>query len=139
MDFITPVAPDLDNLDDASRRRLVEWAEKLNEWAGSKEENVPQRVRNLLHVCALADLAHAEFEGETAFVVFEKLKSEVDRDVLLKSCLWIALHLTEGRAITRAPELGWDEEIDEDMLRERAGMYAAKLAGRLLGKLPKKD
>jgi hypothetical protein len=139
MDFVTPVAADLDNLDDGSRKRLIEWTEKLNDWAGAKEPNVPQRVRNLLHICALADMAHSEFEGETAYVIFEKLKSEVDKDELIKSCLWAALYLNEGRAVTRAPELGWDEEIDEDSLRERAGVYAAKLAGRLLGKLPKKE
>src|SRR4030095_4427132 len=54
--FITPLAADLDNLDNDSKKRLDDWTAKLNDWAGSKEESVPQRVRNLMHVCALADM-----------------------------------------------------------------------------------
>jgi len=137
--FITPLAADLDNLDNDSKKRLDEWTAKLNDWAGAKEENVPQRVRNLLFVCSLADMVHSEFEGETAFVVFDKLKSEVDKDVLIKACAWIVLKPDEGRAITKAPELGWEDDAEEDALRERAAMYAKKLLGRLVGKLPKKD
>jgi hypothetical protein len=137
--FITPLAADLDNLDNDSKKRLDEWVAKLNDWAGSKEENIPQRVRNLMFICSLADMVHSEFEGETAFVVFDKLKSEIDKDVLIKACAWIVLKPDEGRAITRAPDLGWDDDAEEDALRERAQMYAKKLLGRLVGKLPKKE
>ncbi|HEY7118723.1 MAG TPA: hypothetical protein VH475_19185, partial [Tepidisphaeraceae bacterium] len=131
--FITPLAADLDNLDNDSRKRLDDWTAKLNDWAGAREENVPQRVRNLLTVCCLADMIHSEFEGETAFVVFDKLKSEVDKDELIKACAWMVLKPDEGRQITRIPELGWDDEVDEGELRERAAMYAKKLLGRLMG------
>jgi hypothetical protein len=137
--FITPLAADLDNLDNDSKKRLDDWTAKLNDWAGAKEENVPQRVRNLLSVCSLADMVHSEFEGETAYVVFDKLKSEIDKDQLIKACAWIVLKPDEGRCITRIPELGWDDEIEEDGIRERVSMYAKKLLGRLVGKLPKKD
>lgn len=137
--FITPLAENLDNLDDDAKKRLDEWTGKLNDWAGAKEENLPQRVWNLLHVAALADLVHSEFEGETAYVVFDKLKSEVDKDVLIKACAWMVLKPGEGRAVTRIPELGWDDENDEEPLRERASLYAKKLLGRLVGKLPKKE
>ena len=137
--FITPLAADLDNLDNDSKKRLDDWTAKLNDWAGAKEENVPQRVRNLLSVASLADMVHSEFEGETAYVIFEKLKSEIDKDELIKACAWIVLKPDEGRCITRIPELGWDDEIEEDGIRERVSMYAKKLLGRLVGKLPKKD
>jgi hypothetical protein len=137
--FITPLAADLDNLDNDSKKRLDDWTAKLNDWAGAKEENVPQRVRNLLSVCSLADMVHSEFEGETAYVIFEKLKSEIDKDQLIKACAWIVLKPDEGRCITRIPELGWDDEIEEDGIRERVSMYSKKLLGRLVGKLPKKD
>lgn len=137
--FITPLAADLDNLDNDSKKRLDDWTAKLSDWAGAKEENVPQRVRNLMSVCSLADMIHSEFEGETAYVVFDKLKSEVDKDQLIKACAWMVLKPNEGRCVTRIPELGWDEEVEEDGIRERSSMYAKKLLGRLLGKLPKKD
>jgi hypothetical protein len=137
--FITPLAPDLDNLDDDSKKRLDEWVAKLNDWPGSKVDDVGQRVRNLLHVASLADMVHSEFEGETAFVVFDKLKSEIDKDVLIKACAWIILKPNDGKAITKVPELGWDDDADEDALRERAQMYAKKLLGRLEGKLPPKE
>jgi hypothetical protein len=137
--FITPLAPDLDNLDNDSKKRLDDWTTKLSDWAGAKEENVPQRVRNLLSVACLADMIHSEFEGETAYVIFDKLKSEVDKDELIKACAWMVLKPSEGRCITRIPELGWDEEVEEEGVRERASMYAKKLLGRLVGKLPKKE
>lgn len=137
--FITPLAENLDNLDNDSKKRLDDWTAKLNDWPGSKEESIPQRVRNLMHVCALADMVHSEFEGETAYVVFDKLKAEVDKDVLIKACAWMVLKPDEGRAITKIPELGWEDDIEEEPLRERASLYAKKLLGRLLGKLPKKE
>lgn len=139
MDFVTPVAADLEGIDNDTKKRLDEWTTKLNDWAGAKEEDVGQRVRNLMHICALGDLAHSEFEREIPYVIFDKCRSEIDKEELIKATLWVALKPGEGRGVTRAPELGWDEEVDEDSLRERAGAYAAKLLGRVLGKLPKKE
>jgi hypothetical protein len=135
--FVTPVAENLDNLDADSIKRLDEWIAKLNDWAGARDENVPQRVRNLLAVASLADLGRGEFEAETAYVIFEKLKGEVDKDVLIKSCAWIILKPEEGKTPTKVPELGWEDELDELMVRERVPLYAKKLLARLLEKSPK--
>ena len=137
--LVTPIAKDLDNLEDEARKRLTDWATKLNDWAGATEANVPQRVRNLMAVCAMSDIAHAEFEGELAYVVFEKCKSEVDKDQLIKAAAWIVLKPKEGKAVLKIPELGWEDELDEDQIRERSMLYAQKLLGRLMGKLPKKE
>ncbi|HYE21942.1 MAG TPA: hypothetical protein VEA69_26110 [Tepidisphaeraceae bacterium] len=137
--LVTPLAKDLDNLEDEARKRLTDWATKLNDWAGTTEANVPQRVRNLMAVCALSDIVHAEFEGELAYVVFEKCKSEVDKDQLIKAAAWIVLKPREGKAPLKIPDLGWEDELDEDMIRERSMLYAQKLLGRLMGKLPKKE
>jgi hypothetical protein len=137
--FILPIAANLDDLDNDTKKRLDDWAAKLQDWSGAKDENVPQRVRNLMTVCALSDMIHGEFEREAPYVIFDKLKAEVDKDELIKVCAWMTLKPDEGRAITRIPELGWDDEVDEASVRERASLYAKKLLGRLVGKLPKKD
>ena len=133
--FVTPLAENLDNLDADSIKRLDDWIAKLNGWAGARDENVPQRVRNLLAVASLSDLGRGEFEAEYAYVIFEKLKGEVDKDVLIKSCAWIVLKPEEGKTPTKVPELGWEDELDELMVRERVPLYAKKLLARLLGKV----
>jgi len=71
-------------------------------------------------------------------VVFEQCKSEIDKDVLIKACAWMVLKPGEGRAITRVPELGWDDENDEERCASghRLCQEAIGAAG---GKLPKKD
>ena len=133
--FVTPLAENLDNLDDDSQKRLAEWTDKLNAWAGARDENVAQRVRNLLAVASLSDLGRGEFEAETAYVIFEKLRGEVDKDVLIKACAWIVLKPEEGKTPTKVPELGWEDELDENMVRERVPLYAKKFLGKLLGKI----
>ena len=133
--FVTPLAENLDNLDDDSQKRLAEWTDKLNTWAGARDENVAQRVRNLLAVASLSDLGRGEFEAETAYVIFEKLRGEVDKDVLIKACAWIVLKPEEGKTPTKVPELGWEDELDETMVRERVPLYAKKFLGKLLGKI----
>jgi hypothetical protein len=135
--FVTPVAENLDNLDDDSKKRLDEWIRKLDDWAGARDENIPQRVRNLLAVASLADLGRGEFEAETAHVIFEKLRSEIDKDVLIKSCAWIVLKPDDGTTPTKIPELGWEDDTEIELVKERVPLYAKKLLARLLDKLPK--
>jgi len=137
--FILRSAASLVNLDTGTKKRLDDWTAKLQDWSGAKDENVPQRVRNLMTVCALSDMIHGEFEREAPYVIFDMLKAEVDKDELIKVCAWMTLKPDEGRAITRIPELGWDDDVDEPSIRERSSLYAKKLLGRLLGKLPKKE
>ena len=137
--IILPIANTLDDVDNDTRKRLDDFMAKVQDWPGAKDENVPQRVRNLMTVCALSDMIHGEFEREAPYMIFDMLKAEVDKDELIKVCAWMTLKPDEGRAITRIPELGWDDEVDEASVRERASGYAKKLLGRLLGKLPKKE
>ena len=137
--IILPIANTLDDVDNDTRKRLDDFMAKVQDWPGAKDENVPQRVRNLMTVCALSDMIHGEFEREAPYMIFDMLKAEVDKDELIKVCAWMTLKPDEGRAITRIPELGWDDDVDEASVRERASLYAKKLLGRLLGKLPKKE
>lgn len=135
-DHVGPLAAGLDHLQDAARKRFDEWAAKLEKWEPAKAEALGEKVRALLTLAALADLARTEFEGEIAYAVFERLKKDVPRDKLLKAAAWVALHPGEGKATLSAPELGLDTPPAEAQIRERSVLYAKKLAGRLLGKLP---
>ena len=137
--IILPIVNTLDDVDNDTRKRLDDFMAKVQDWPGAKDDNVPQRVRNLMTVCALSDMIHGEFEREAPYMIFDLLKAEVEKDELIKVCAWMTLKPDEGRQITRIPELGWEDEVDEASVRERASGYAKKLLGRLLGKLPKKD
>lgn len=140
--FVCPVSPGLEHLDDERRQRLNEWLAKAEEWGPGTAErsgSVGQRVRNLLTLCAMADMGRSDFEGETAYVLFDELRRTIPKDELARACAWVILRPKEGIVITAVPELGFDGDLPEEALRERTGMYGIKLLGRVLGKFPGKD
>ena len=89
-------------------------------------------------VCAMADIGRSDFEGETAFVIFARLRESVPDDELARAAAWVALKPDEGKAVTTAPALNMENNLAEADVRERAALYAKKLLGRVLGKLPRK-
>ncbi len=132
---ITPVAANLDNLDDAGQKRVAELRNLLANWPPAKDASLTTRARNLLAVAAIADLTMDPYEGITARVIFEKLKAEVPRDDLEKLLTWIILNPQE-KPLVAVPELGIQGDSTVPQVQERQRMYAMKLLGRLTGKLP---
>jgi hypothetical protein len=57
----------------------------------------------------------------------------------MKACAWVVLKPKEGDVIKTAPDLDIQAEIDEDEIRGRSVVYAKKMLGRLLDKLPPKE
>jgi hypothetical protein len=49
---------------------------------------------------------------------------------------WIILAPEAGSVATTAPELGLERHPPESIIRERNQLYAKKLLGRLIGKIP---
>jgi hypothetical protein len=137
--FEIPFAKDLENLGDDQKKRLDEFFEKVDKWDPGKVDKVGQKVRTFVALCALADAGHSEFEAEVPLKVFERLKTEVPKDKLMKACAWVALKPKDGDVVKTAPDLGLDVEIDEEEIRGRSVVYAKKMLGRLLGKLPIQD
>jgi hypothetical protein len=137
--FVGPLAHSLDHLDADARKRIEERADKLLDWRYSDDPSVAQRVRYCICAAALADLFHDEFESETAYVVFDYLKKEIPKEQLKKACAWIILKPDAGKVVTTAPDLGIEGDTDEGTVRERSVLYAKKLLGRLVGKLPPKE
>ena len=139
--FVTPLAQDLSHLDgdDDRKNRYEDFVDKLADWEPGKEKALGQRVRNWMAVCTFGDLGRSEFEGEVPYAVFEKLRKDVPKEQLVKALAWVILKPGDGKTVTKAPDLGVDDELDEEQVRLRSAIYAKKLLGRLLGKLPPKE
>lgn len=138
--IVFPWYPDFERVgDDEDRKKsFEEWKGKLESWDCNREENVGQRVRNFISLMALVDVMQMEWEGETAPIIFERMKKEIPRDQLLKAATFVALKPEVGTVLDKCPDVGIDDGTNEERVRERVGVYAKKVVGRLLGKLPPK-
>ncbi|HYG77918.1 MAG TPA: hypothetical protein VEK08_23130 [Planctomycetota bacterium] len=135
--FEIPFAANLENVTGDQKERLDEWKKKFEDWKPAKEEKIGQKVRNIIALLSIVDAGHGEFEAEAPYVAYEWLKSEVPKAQLIKATAWVALKMKEGDCIKTAPDMGMEVEIDEEEVRGRSSVYAKKMLGRLLGKLPK--
>ena len=131
-----PVAASLDGLGPEAKARLAAIEDTLTYWPPGRAGRLDQRVRDLLSVCAVADLAEDENEGEIALAVFGQIRDAVPAPALEKVLTWIILHPAEGRVRTDAAEFGVQPAPAEPAVRERGAMYAKKLLWRLLQKDP---
>lgn len=130
----TPLAHELDHLDDDGKKRLEDFRTKLEDWTPGKDPNLAQRVRYLLSVAAVADLVQDQEEAEIAYVVFEYMKETIPKPQLEKAVGWVILNPNDDKVVVKIPELGIDGESFEEAVRERSVLYGKKLLIRLLGK-----
>jgi len=137
--FVTPLAQDLSNLDDDSKKELNNLADKMDNWVPGQERDLAQQIRNWMCLCTFADLGRGLFEAEVPYVVFEKLKRDTPKEKLTKALAYIILKPDEGKLVLKAPDLGFEDDAPEADVRERHVIYAKKLLGRLVGKLPPKE
>jgi hypothetical protein len=137
--FVTPLAQDLSNLDDDSKKELNNLGDKMDNWVPGQEKDLAQQIRNWMCLCTFADLGRGLFEAEVPYVVFEKLKRDTPKEKLTKALAYIILKPDEGKLVLKAPDLGFEDDAPEADVRERHVIYAKKLLGRLVGKLPPKE
>ena len=134
---VVPLVDNLDTLDDDGKKRIDAFQDRLFDWPLMKDEqNIGQKVRNLLCVCAIADLAQDQDEAAIPWAVFDAMKRDIPEEELKKAVGYVVLHPEEGKIVTAIKELGIDADIDPDGVRERSALYAKKLLFRLLGKSP---
>ena len=119
----------------ADPRRFDEFVAKLTAWPPAQTGEAGQKVRNLLSVAAIADIAADLHEAEIGRAVFDELQERVARDQLRRILTWIILVPDAGNVITTVPELGLKRHPPENIVRERSVLYAKKYLGRLLGKI----
>lgn len=136
---VIPFAHDLNQLNDDDRKRIEAFNDALNNWAPGQVNDIPQRVRNLLSICAVSDIMEDPNEQEIPFVVYDYMRANIQKDQLIKALTWIILNDKDGTVLTDVrdiKELNIDGQVPEDSDRERITGYAKKMLFRLLGKMP---
>jgi ABC-type multidrug transport system permease subunit len=117
--------------------RVAKVIEKLASWPLGHNGDDAQRVRNYLSAASIADASEdTDFEGPMARAVFDRLRADFDQTELIHILAYIAIDPDQGTVLEDAPELDVHGPINPDTIRTRNVMYALKLLGRLLGKLP---
>lgn len=113
----------------------------LGDWDPAHHADPVQRVRNLLYVAAAPDMLQMQqIESVVPLVVFDWMEREIPPAHLPGLLYWVALHPYDGDDSAAGQLHGACLEIDppedRELLRYRAGMYAAKLLGRVTGRIP---
>ena len=128
-----PMEPELETELEEVRTRLVTWGP-------ARVADPVQRVRNLLYVAAVPDVFQIPLERYVPHVVFERLQGDVPKADLIKILFWVATHPAGGddSAVDdlRSAGIPVNGPGDMEQARERVMLYALKLLGRLVGKIP---
>jgi hypothetical protein len=137
--IVTPIAPDDENPDPEVGDHVQFIREMLPSWAPAKVADPVQRARNILYVAAVPDVLQMPIERFAPWPVYDRLQEDIPKDQLIKVLYWIALHPNDGddQAVDQLWALRFPNGgVDMQQTRERAAIYAVKLLGRVLGKLP---
>jgi hypothetical protein len=138
--IVTPIAPDDENPDPEVGEHLQYIREMLPSWQPAKVADPVQRARNILYVAAVPDVLQMPIERFAPAAVYDRLQEDIPKDQLVKVLYWIALHPNDGddKAVDQLWALRFPNgAVDMQQTRERTAIYAVKLLGRLLGKLPR--
>ena len=137
---VSPIARLDEPIDPEVETDLEEVRTKLATWGPGQVADPVQRVRNVLYVAAVPDVFQVPLERYVPHVVFERLQADIPKDDLIKVLYWVATHPNGGddSAVDdlRSAGLKVNGPSDIDQTRERVMLYALKLLGRLVGKIP---
>ena len=137
---VTPIARADEPIEQDVEAEIEEVRSRLVTWKYAHVTDPVQRVRNILYVAAVPDVFQLPVERYLAPVVFERLQADVPKDDLIKILFWVATHPAGGDDAAvddlRATGLQVNGPGDMEQARERVMIYALKLLGRLVGKIP---
>jgi hypothetical protein len=136
--WVCPFAQDFSRNEEFPERK-TDWEDflaKFAVWAPGHVFDNTEKVRNLICACALMDIGQGQFEAELPLFVYQRLRREVPDEKLKAILAYMAFYPNEGGVIGTAPELNLDIGVGEDQIRERLQVFAVKMLGRMLGKLP---
>ena len=136
--WVCPFAQDFSRNEEFPERK-TDWEAFLAKFAlwppGHVFDN-SEKVRNLISACALMDIGQGQFEAELPLYVYQRLRREIPDAKLKEILALMAFHPNHGSVIPTAPDLDLDIGVGEDQIRERLQVFAVKMLGRMLGKLP---
>ena len=137
---VSPIAPLDETIDPDVESDLEEIRSRLVTWGPAGVADPVQRVRNVLYVAAVPDVFQMPLERYVPHIVFERLQADIPKDDLIKVLFWVATHPQGGDDSAlddlRSAGLKVNGPGDIDQTRERVMLYALKLLGRLVGKIP---
>jgi ABC-2 type transport system permease protein len=137
---VSPIARLDEPIDPEVEADLEEIRSKLATWGPGQVADPVQRVRNVLYVAAVPDVFQMPLERYLPHIVFERLQGDIPKEDLIKLLYWVATHPNGGddSAVEdlRSAGLKVNGPSDIDQARERVMLYALKLLGRLVGKIP---
>jgi ABC-type multidrug transport system permease subunit len=143
---VTPIAANLDEIDDDTQARGKAIYAKLATWAPGKASDPLQRVANLLYVAAVVDVMQiAPLESYLPVLVEQHLWESSLTPDLVRQLAWIATHPLPGELLPAEDMEKLEIEVTTNRANEiesRMHIYAAKFMFRLLddpnsGAIPK--
>ena len=138
--IVTPIAPPDEQPDPDLAAEIDVVRERLPYWGPGQVEDPVQRVRNYLYIPAVADVFQMPLERFLPRVIYERLQEVFRREQLIQILYWIAMHPNEGddSAVDYLHDAGLATNGPSDIVqtRERVALYAVKLLGRLMGRIP---
>jgi hypothetical protein len=137
---VSPISPPSEPLDPDTEADLEDVRSRIGTWGPARVDDPVQKVRNILYVAAVPDVFQLPSERFLPHVVFDQLQQDVPKEDLIKILYWIATHPGGGDDSAlddlRGAGLKVNGPSDIDQTRERVMLYALKLLGRLVGKIP---
>jgi hypothetical protein len=138
---VAPISPPDETPPPDVQPWLTEIERHLPNWEPAQESDRVQRLRNILYVAAVPDsLQIAPLENYIPRVVFNYIETLAPKDELIRMLAWIALNPGDGDLVavsTLGEVVGFPvNDPDPDGVRERTALYAVKLLGRLMGRIP---
>ena len=136
--WICPFARDFGHIEEFPERKN-DWEDFLSKfalWAPGHVFNLDEKVRNLISAAALMDIGQGQFESELPLFIYQRLRLEVPDDKLKTILSVMAFNPDSGTVIATAPELDLHIGVGDFQVRERLQIFAVKMLGRMIGKLP---
>jgi len=135
---VTPIAPAFEQPEPEMADKLDAMRLALLTWQPGLVADPVQRTRNFLYVAAVPDVFQMEIERFVPAIVFDQIQQGIPKEDLVKILYWIAIHPYDGddKAVDELRSLGLGNgPSDIEEVRNRVGIYAVKLLGRLTGKI----